>query len=64
MRIQRFHAGDVVRDRDGIVVTIFEVFQDPHPPEFSHCVGTSARYSVRLLNQTLEVRWDWQLTLP
>lgn len=61
MRAQRFHPGDVVRDREGNVVTILEAFQDPHPAEFAHCGGVSARYTVRLPNLSNDVRWDWQL---
>lgn len=61
MRVQRFTPGDVVRDLQGDVVTVLEAFQDPHPPEFSHCGGVSARYTVRTLNCQNDVRWDWQL---
>lgn len=62
MRVQRFHAGDVVRDMDGTVVILLEAFRDPHPVEFSHCGGVSARYTVRLPDQTSSTRWDWQLS--
>jgi hypothetical protein len=63
MRTQSYQAGDAVVDMDGLVCVIFEVHLDPEDPRFSHCGGTSARYTVRLPDQTSSTRWDWQFTL-
>lgn len=63
MRTQSFSPGDVVRDNEGVVCLILKAHHDPHPKEFSHCGGTSARYDVRLPDQTNGTRWDWQFTL-
>lgn len=61
MRVQRFQAGDVVRDIYGTSVLILEVHKDPHPAHFSHCSGVSSRYTVRTLDRQNDTRWDWQL---
>jgi hypothetical protein len=61
-RIQRFSPDDVVVDLNGHKGVILEAHQDPHPPEYAHCCGNSARYVVRIDN-ILQTRWDWQLTL-
>lgn len=64
MRTQTFQVGDVVTDLDGNAYIILEVFIDPHDPRFSHCGGTSARYTVRHpFAHTTHTRWDWQFTL-
>jgi hypothetical protein len=63
MRTQTYQAGDVVTDLDGLVCVILEVHLDPEDPRFSHCGGVSARYTVRLLDQSTSTRWDWQFTL-
>ena len=64
MRVQRFEPGDVVFDLDGVEVCILEASQDPHPADFSHCAGVSARYTVRLPSRSNATRWDWQLVHP
>lgn len=61
-RVQRFNVGDTVSILDGLQLKIMEVFLDPHPMEFSHCSGNSARYicSSPFGPQT---RYDWELSL-
>lgn len=63
-RIKRFNVGDVVIDRNGRKGQIQEAHCDPHPREFAHCSGNSARYLVNFENPPSPcTRWDWQLSL-
>jgi len=65
-RVQRFKVGDKVRisaiDDNSISREVLEVHLDPHPTQFAHCSGNSARYviSSELFKDGATV-WDYQL---
>lgn len=62
-RTKRFDVGDAVSDLNGRKGTVQEAHCDPHPPEFSHCLGNSARYLVLFDGRTApSTVWDWQLS--
>jgi hypothetical protein len=62
-RTKRFNVGDRVIDRNGQVGVVLEAHCDPHPRDFMHCSGSSARYLIQPENHPTPVtRWDWQLS--
>jgi hypothetical protein len=59
-RIKRFNVGNRV-SLHGKTGTVKEAHCDPHPKEFSHCSGNSARYVVSFADGA-QTCWDWQLS--
>ncbi len=64
-RVQRFSVGDRVRVVRGgtepCEATVVEVRADPHPKEYLHCSGKSARYLLDSIALADTWVYDWML---
>ena len=64
-RVCRFSVGDrVALAYDPTSYVVERVFLDPHPPNFAHCCGNSARYLLTngAATQVVKTAWDYQLS--